>query len=255
MTDTDPNVSTATIKALIVEDEPLARRRLRELMRTAAWLQCLGEATNGRAAIAAINELEPDLVFLDVSLPGFTGFDVLERARHKPAVIFTTAYDRFAVAAFEVGAVDYLLKPFGTERFGRALERARPLVEARAGAEATARAQEVLSDAYLHRLFVREAGRVTPIRTQAIEWLQACDDYVIVHTGGRELRVNLTLADLEERLNPQVFVRVHRSHLVNLDHVEGWTPGEGSRIQIRLRDGTTLMASRQRSRVLREIGR
>jgi len=247
--------ANASVTALIVEDEPFARRRLRELMREAPWLHCLGEATNGRAAIAAIDEMQPDLVFLDVQLPGCSGIDVLSRVRHTPAVIFTTAHDQFAVTAFELGAIDYLLKPFGRERFARALERARPLLERQSGAATTERAREVLTEGPIPRLFVREAGRILPIKVAAIEWLQACDDYVIVHAGGRQLRVNLPLSDLERRLDPLVFVRVHRSHVVNLDHVASWTPYDGSRFQITLRSGTTLMASRQRSRVLRDLGR
>ena len=244
-----------SVTALIVEDEPFARRRLRELIREAPWLQCLGEATNGRAAIAAIDELQPDLVFLDVRLPGCSGIDVLSRVRHTPAVIFTTAHDQFAVTAFELGAVDYLLKPFGRERFGRALERARPLLERQVGAGGAERAREVLTQGPIPRLFVREAGRIVPIRVAAIERLQACDDYVIVHAGGRQFRVNLPLSDLERRLDPLVFVRVHRSHVVNLDHVASWTPYDGSRFQVTLRSGATIMASRQRSRMLRDLGR
>jgi two-component system LytT family response regulator len=247
--------ANASITGFIVEDEPLCRRRLRELIRGVPWLHCVGEATTGRAAIAAIDELQPDLVFLDVQLPGFSGIDVLSHVRHTPAVIFTTAHDQFAVTAFELAAVDYLLKPFGSERFGRALERARPLLERQVGAQTTERAREVLAHGPIPRLFVREAGRIVPIRVASIEWLQACDDYVIVHTGGRRFRINLPLSDLERRLDPNVFVRVHRSHVVNLDHVASWTPYDGSRFQITLRTGTTIMASRQRSRLLRDLGR
>ncbi len=247
--------TTHSVTALIVEDEPLARRRLRQLMRDVPWLECMGEATNGRAAAGAIDELQPDLVFLDIRLPGMSGVDVLARVRHTPAVIFTTAYDQFAVTAFELGAVDYLLKPFGRERFGRALERARPLVERQIGADSAERAREVLRSGPIPRLFVREAGRIVPIAVASIEWLQACDDYVIVHSAGRRYRVNMPLADLEKRLDPLVFVRVHRSHVVNMDHVASWVPYDGSRFQITLRNGATLMASRQRSRLLRELSR
>ena len=247
--------ANATITALIVEDEPLARRRLRELIRDVPWVHCIGEAVNGRTAVAAIDELQPDLVFLDVQLPGCSGVDVLSRVRHAPAVIFTTAHDQFAVTAFELGAVDYLLKPFGRDRFGRALDRARPLLERQDGGAAAERAREVLADGPIPRLFVREAGRIVPVRVASIERLEACDDYVIVHAGGRRFRVNLPLSDLERRLDPHAFVRVHRSHVVNLDHVSSWAPYDGSRFQITLRSGATIMASRQRSRVLRDLGR
>lgn len=247
--------ATRPITALIVEDEPLARRRLRQLMRDVSWVTCVGEASNGRAAASAIDELRPDLVFLDIRLPGASGIDVLSRIRHTPAVIFTTAFDQFAVTAFELGAVDYLLKPFGRERFGLALERARPAVEREAGADAASRAREVLRDGPVPRLFVRDAGRVVPIPVGSIEWLQACDDYVIVHAAGRRYWMTMALSDLEKRLDPAIFVRVHRSHAVNLDHVASWTPFDGSRFQITLRTGVTLMASRQRSRMLRALSR
>lgn len=245
----------ATVTAFVVDDEPLARRRLRELMQDAPWLQCVGEAATGRAAVAAIDELQPDLVFLDVRLPGISGLDVLALVKHKPAVIFTTAHDQFAVTAFEVGAIDYLLKPFGRERFGRALERARPLLEKQVGTAAADRAREVLADGPIPRLFVRDGGRIVPVPVASIERLQACDDYVVVHAAGKAFTMNLPLSDLEQRLDPRVFVRVHRSHVVNLDYVTALTPYDGARLQITLRGGTTLMASRQRSRLLRDLGR
>lgn len=241
--------------ALIVEDEPLGRRRLRDLMKDVPWLHCLGEAADGRAAITAIDELQPDLIFLDIQLPGYSGLDVLARISHAPAVIFTTAHDRFAVAAFELGALDYLLKPFGRERFAKALQRARPLLEREASPAAAERAQELLSKGPIPRLFVREGGRILPIRVSTIEWLQACDDFVIVHAGAREYRINLSLSNLEGRLDSRTFVRVHRSHSINLDHVASWAPYDGSRFQITLRSGRVLMASRQRSRALRDLGR
>ena len=246
---------TTQTTAMIVEDEPLARRRLRDLIRNVTWLECIGEAATGRAAIAAIDELQPDLLFLDVKLPDMTGLDVLSRLHHKPSVIFTTAYDQFAVTAFELSAVDYLLKPFGVERFTRAVERARPLLEQSSGAPAADRARDTLAPGAVPRLFVRDAGRIVPIKVSAIERLEACDDYVVVYAGTHRYRINVTLTELEQRLNPQTFLRVHRSHVVNLDHVASWTPYDGSRVQITLKSGATLMASRQRSRELRTLGR
>jgi len=245
----------APITALIVEDEPLARRRLRELIHKVPWLERIGEASEGQSAIVAIDELQPDLVFLDVRLPGISGVELLSRLRHRPAVIFTTAYDRFAVAAFELGAIDYLLKPFGVERFSRALERARPWLQRRDRADTAERAQEMFGQGEIPRLFVREGGQIVPIRVSSIESLEACDDYVVVHARGRQARINLPLAELERRLDPRVFVRVHRCHIVNLDHVASWTPYDGSRFQITLRSGATILASRQRSRLLRDMSR
>ncbi len=247
--------STAVVTGLIVEDEPLARRRLRELIKSVPWVQCLGEATHGRGAIAAIDELLPDLVFLDIRLPGLSGIEVLSRVRHTPAVIFTTAHDQFAVTAFELGALDYLLKPFGSERFSRAMERAKPLLDRQAGASTADRAQEVFTDGPVPRLYMREGGRIVPVKVGSIEWLQACDDYVIAHAAGRRFRLNVTLSDLEQRLDQRMFVRVHRSHVVNLDHVASWAPYDGSRFQITLRSGASIMASRQRSRALRDLAK
>ena len=242
--------------ALIVEDEPLARAKLRQLLVHTPWIRCVGEAANGRAAIASIDEVQPDLVLLDVRLPGMTGIDVLGRVRHRPAVIFTTAHDQFAVAAFELGALDYLLKPFGQERFLRAMERARPHIEARdSDTPVVDRARAVLGGGILTRVFARDGAKLVPVPTSAIEQVEACDDFVRLHVSGRAYRVNVQLSDLEGKLDPRVFVRVHRSHLINLGHVQLFEPYDGSRFLITLRSGATLISSRQRSRVFRELGR
>lgn len=242
-----------THTALIVEDEPLARRRLRDLIKLVPWLQCLGEIADGQRAIAAIDEMHPDLVFLDVELPRVSGIEVLGRIHHAPAVIFTTAYDQFAVTAFELGALDYLLKPFGRERFTKSLARVHGRL---AGADTTvSRARELLVEGPIPRLFVRDGDAILPLRVSAIEWLEADDDSVVVHAATRRYRIGLPLSELEQRLDERVFVRVHRSHTVNLEHVVSWKPYDGSRFQITLRSGHTLMASRQRSRMLRQLTR
>jgi two-component system LytT family response regulator len=247
--------ATRTITALVIDDEPLARRKVRELLNDVPWIECLGEVGDGRHAVHAIDERQPDLVFLDVRMPGCSGLELLRRVRHVPAVIFTTAYDRYAVTAFELAAVDYLLKPFSRDRFLQALARARPALESRAGASSADRAQEALGSAPVSRLFVREHGRIVPLRASLVERLEACDDFAYAHVQGRRYRLNATLNDLERRLDPAVFVRIHRSHIVNLDHVVAWTPYDGSRFEVRLRDGTVVMASRQRSRALRKLAR
>jgi two-component system LytT family response regulator len=154
-----------------------------------------------------------------------------------------------------VGAVDYLLKPFGRERFSKALERARPQLERHAGTGSASRATEMLGKGVLRRLYVRDGSRIVPVPTSTVERVEACDDFVLIHSGGRAFRMNLPLSDLEERLDPRVFVRVHRSHLVNLDHVTSIVPYDGSRFEITLRTGATLVASRQKSRTLRALGR
>ena len=250
------------IRALIVEDEPLARRTLREILADVPWLECVGEAETGTRAVEMIDALTPDLVLLDIEMPELNGLQVLDRIRHEPAVIFTTAYDRYAVSAFELEALDYLLKPFGRERCLAALERARralpvggsapdavvaapPLVE---------RARSVLGESgTLTRLFVRDRDRIVPVATADIERLEAADDYVDVRTKGRSYLVYLTLNDFERRLDPERFIRVHRAHIVNLDFVKQLVPFDGSRMQIEMRDGTKILASRTRSKELRQL--
>ncbi len=251
------------IRALIVEDEPLARRTLREILADVPWLECIGEAETGTRAVQLIDALAPDLVFLDIEMPELNGLDVLDRISHEPAVIFTTAYDRYAVSAFELEALDYLLKPFGRERCLAALERARRALPlsgrgSRSEAETTTplveRARSVMAESGpLTRLFVRDRDRIVPVATAEIERLEAADDYVEVRTKSRSYLVYLTLNDFERRLDPERFIRVHRAHIVNLDFVKQLVPFDGSRMQVEMRDGTKILASRARSKELRQL--
>jgi two-component system LytT family response regulator len=239
------------VSALIVDDEPLARRKLRELVEEVPWLACVGEAADGDAAVAAVDGLRPDLLFLDIELPGPSGLDVLARVAHRPTVIFTTAHDRYAVAAFELHALDYLLKPFGRARFETAVERARGCFDA-AGPSTLERGRHALaSPGAMTRLFVRDRGRIVPLALSDVVRLQSEDDYVAVHVGGRRHLVHVPLAELERRLDPGRFLRVHRSHVVNLDHVEAFEAQPDGRVEVVLKDGERLVASRTRSRELR----
>jgi two-component system LytT family response regulator len=249
---------TTPVRALVIEDEPLARRQLRELAASVPWLACVGEAADGASAVRAIDDLRPDLVFLDIRMPELTGLEVLERAAHEPAVIFTTAFDQYAVAAFELGALDYLLKPFGRERFLAAMERVRrTLGTARDDDDSStvdrARAALGATAGPLERIFVRDRGRIVPMPVRDIERLEAEDDYVAIHTRGRRFLVYLPLAEFERRLDPERFLRVHRSHVVNLDFVTALVPFDAARLQVEMRDGTKIMASRARSRELRHL--
>jgi two-component system LytT family response regulator len=242
------------VRAVIVDDEPLARQQLRDFMIDAPWLECVGEAATGGEAVRVIDATQPDLVFLDIQIPELTGLEVLERIDHDPAVVFTTAHDRYAVAAFELGALDYLLKPFGRERFLGAVERARRSLHAESDERPAERMRVALeSERAMTRVFVRDRGRILPIPAQEIVRLEAEDDYVGLHARGRRFLVYLPLGEFERRLDPERFLRVHRSHIVNLDHVSALVPYDGSRLQVEMRDGTKIMASRTRSRELKHL--
>jgi two-component system LytT family response regulator len=244
-------------RALIVEDEPIARAQLRDLLGGVDWIDCVGEAADGASAVTAIDSLRPDLVFLDIEMPELSGLEVLRRIRHDPAVIFTTAYDRFAVAAFELEAIDYLLKPFGRDRLLAALERARRVVREPGDESVSRRAGEAIDQLSgsgpLLRIFVRDRARIIPVTIDDIDRLEADDDYVAVHARGRRYLVYLGMNEFEARLDPQRFLRIHRSHIVNLDHVAAMEPFDATRMQVTMRDGAKIVASRTRSRELRGL--
>jgi two-component system LytT family response regulator len=244
------------ISVVIVDDEPLARQKLRRLFEADRGFEVVGEAGDGEGALRVLATTRPALACLDIRLPGLSGLDVLRQADPRPAaVIFTTAYDQFAVSAFELAAVDYLLKPFSRERFLAAAERARVWIAAAHGGSAGDRLREVSASGYLTRLFVRERGVVRPVRVAIVQHFESNDDYVTVHTtSGERFDMGVTMAALESRLDPASFLRVHRRYIVNMDHVASLVPADGSRFELRLRDGTVLAASRQRSRLLRERG-
>ena len=247
------------LTALIADDEALARRSLRALVAEVPWLTVVGEAADGLEAVRLLDAEAPDLVFLDIQMPELTGLGVLERTTHDPAVVFTTAYDAYAVTAFELGALDYLLKPFGRERFLAAVERAERLLRRPAEAPAVReRARWALSAgapdaAPLTRLFVQQRDRIVPVRVEHVTRFEAQDDYVAVHAGRAPMLLHLPLSELERRLDPERFFRVHRSHLVNLDHVRALLPYDATRLLVELADGARVVASRSGSRALRRL--
>jgi two-component system LytT family response regulator len=241
------------ITTLIADDEPLARRRLGALLRATPWISLVDEVGDGASAARAIDELQPELVFLDVVMPGLTGLQVVERIAHRPTIVFTTAYDRFAVAAFEAQALDYLLKPFGRRRLLGTLERIRGAVVARplpSGSLSTTQVPVAQAGAPLEWLFVRERGRVTPVCVGSVVRFEGSDDYVTVHTAERRLLATLRMGELERAL-PAGFVRIHRSHIVNLAMVERFAAEPNAKFTVVLRDGTRLPASRECARWLR----
>ena len=232
------------LRAVIVDDEELARGFLRELLSAHSEIEVAAECANGFEAVKAASELSPDLLFLDVQMPKLDGFEVLELIDPGPAVIFVTAYDQYAMRAFDAHAVDYLLKPFTAERFERALERAK----ARLG-ERTLPAPAVAAEARPpaerpERIVVKDGPRVHVIPLDKLDYVEAQDDYVALHSAGKTYLKQQPIASVEASLDPSRFVRIHRSAIVNLERIARIEPyGKESRIAI-LQDGARLPISR-----------
>jgi two-component system LytT family response regulator len=253
------------VRTVVVDDEALARQALRRQIADVDWLEWVGEAEDGPAAVALIESVRPELLFLDVELPGLSGLDVLSRTEIPMVVVFTTAFEEYALAAFELGAIDYLKKPFGRSRLIRAVQRALPQLEAlrsgRAGsavpdsASLAARLTTARRDSALNEIFVRQRGSVVPIRVQDIVRLEADGDYVALHANGRRHLLYMNLGDLAARLESARFVRIHRSHVVNLAHLSSVAPVDADRAAVVMTDGARLVASRSGTRVLRQAMR
>ena len=232
------------ITTLIVDDEDLARLVLRELVQTHPEITIAAECANGFEAVKAVAEHKPDLIFLDVQMPKLSGFDVLELIGTDIAVIFVTAYDQYAMRAFEVHAVDYLLKPIGRERFEAALERAKSRIGEKLSAAGELAAAARPPKQFLERIVVRDGTRVTLIPVRKLDYAEAQDDYVALASEGKKHLKQQTIAGLEASLDPEQFVRVHRSYVVNFEKVVRIEPyGKDSRLAI-LADGTRLPVSK-----------
>ena len=221
-----------SIRTLIVDDEPLARKNLVKLLERDAETEIIGECESGLEAIEAIRTKRPELLFLDVQMPECDGLDVLEQAgaAAPKAIIFVTAYDRYALKAFEAHALDYLLKPFDDARFAKALERAKALLRVPADKES--------------RLVVKNAGSMTLLKPSEIDWIEAADYYACLHVSGKNHLLRRSLADLEEELDTAMFCRIHRSTIVNLERVRTLQSDLSGNYMVVLRDGTELQVSR-----------
>lgn len=241
-------------QVLICEDEPIARRALHEYLGDVEWIEIVGEAVNGREAVRLFHKLEPDLVFLDVRMPGLTGLEVLDSVTHRPAVVFTTAHDEYAVQAFDFGAVDYLVKPFGRDRLLETLNRVR--VRLLGEGLTDARAEEGAAPeerGFVERLFARNRGSIVPVPVARIVRIDATTGGVTLRCGQAAYEMDCTLAELEARLDPRDFLRVHRSHVVNLTHLASISRYDERRLELRLSDGSSIVASRHGSRALRDV--
>lgn len=235
----------AIMRVIVVDDEDLARAIVREYLAPYPDVRIVGECSNGFDAVKAITELKPDLLFLDIQMPKLNGFEVLELLDATPRIIFVTAYDSYAIRAFEVNAVDYLLKPFSRERFAKAL--------LRAAGEAGDRPPDAIENLIrsnrsmtgpLERILVRDGSRVHVIPSPMVDHIEAQDDYVSIHSGGKKFLKLERLSELETALDPRRFVRIHRSHIVNIERLARLeTYAKDSRIVV-LNDGTKLPVSR-----------
>jgi two-component system LytT family response regulator len=236
--------SQRPVGALIVDDEDLARHVLRELLQSHPEIRILAECANGFEAVKAVAEHKPDLVFLDIQMPKLTGFDVLELIETDIAVVFVTAYDQYAMRAFEVHAVDYLLKPIGRERFEEALGRARKRLGEKKPPALELAAAARPPQQFLERMVVRDGTRVTLIPVAKLDYVEAQDDYVALASQGKKHLKQQTIASVQAGLDPERFVRIHRSYIVNFERVVRIEPyGKDSRLAI-LADGTRLPVSR-----------
>ncbi|HEY6207858.1 MAG TPA: LytTR family DNA-binding domain-containing protein [Gemmatimonadales bacterium] len=240
------------IRAVIADDEPLARQQLKDLLAAIDWVSVVGEAGDGTSTIRLVNTARPDVLFLDIRMPAGDGLQVLRRITHHPHVIFTTAFDRYAVAAFELQALDYLLKPFGARRLQQALERVRQQLPGEDAATAVQRLADAgAQDQPLRRLYVRIGGRIIPLGVERILHCEARGDYVAVHTSDGSYIVNTSVEYLARRLSPDSFARIHRSRIVNLEAVEAFERHDDKRLRARLKNGAVIIASRAWSRTLR----
>jgi len=249
-----------SLRVMIVDDEPLAREKLRTLLAKEQDLEIVGECRDGAEAVSTIARIAPDLVFLDVQMPEIDGFGVLEalEPRSLPAIIFVTAYDQYALKAFDVHALDYLLKPFDRARFQKALARARAELERERTDVSDHRLRTLLQhlrskDPFVRRLVIKESGRVFFLRVEELDWIEAAGNYVKLHVGSEHHLMRETMRALESRLDPERFVRVHRGAIVNLDRVKELRPGLRGEYLVIMKRGEEIASSRSQSERIRAL--
>ena len=239
-------------RILIVDDEPLARRRIRSLLAHDSSVDVIGECSDGYKAVSSISELTPDLVFLDVQMPAMDGFEVIKTIgpEQMPTVIFVTAYDQYALKAFEVNALDYLLKPFDRIRFQKTLERAKVMIRGLRNGNVNNQLLSLLGDLRREheipdRFIIKSGGRVVFLRVEEIDWMSNVGNYVRLHVGRDSHYLRETMTGMEAKLDPDRFMRIHRSTIVNLDRVKEVQPWAKGEYVVIMRDGTRLIMSRR----------
>ena len=241
------------IKTLIVDDEPLARRGIRQLLESEIDFEIIGEAGNGREAISAVEKHSPDLVFLDIQMPLLDGFSFLEKmgAVNLPEIVFVTAYDEHAVRAFEAGAIDYVLKPTDPERFRKTLNRVRSRILSPENKFLENKLADLLKDLkpaaekYLERIPVKQNERIRFLNVAEIDWISSQGNYIEIHSGGEKFLIRETMESIENRLNPKQFLRIRRSAIVRIEQIKELHPLFAGEFEVVLKNGAKLASSRR----------
>ena len=234
------------VRTLIVEDEPLARQTLIDFAKEFSWLEIIGVAADGLTAVRSIDELKPQLIFLDVQMPEISGLEVLRRIKYQPFIVFTTAFDDYALTAFEFEAIDYLQKPFGLKRFQQTVERIERRINSESGKTNVEKSEPI------SRIFVRDKRGLIPLAADEIVRLKADDDYTIIYTKDKKFLVGTNLKDFAAKLNPDKFLRIHRSAVINLDYIER-IEEDNRRLILYMSDGSEVQASRAGSQILKKL--
>ncbi len=240
------------IRTLIVDDEPLARERIRSLLESDTQIKIIGESRNGLEALQQVIEKKPGLVFLDIQMPEMNGFEMLQELEEGqiPHLIFVTAYDQYALRAFEYHALDYLLKPFDRERFEQALERAKEYIFLKKNGDYKTRLQKMMNEVHprispLNRVVVKTGGRIFFVKTEEIDWMEAAGNYINLHVGKDTYLIRYTMNDIEKKLDQDRFIRIHRSRIVNVECIKEIKPWFNGEYLIYLQCGSELTLSRK----------
>jgi len=248
------------IRAIIVDDEPLARKFLRQMLQDDPDTEIIAECGSGYEALPAIRKLQPDLLFLDIQMPEMDGFAILQALdqQRMPLVVFVTAYDQYAMRAFEVHALDYLLKPFDDQKFERTMKRVKAQIRGKERERTDSQMLAFLKElkdksSYLERISIKTADRITLLRVEEIDWIEADDNYVQIHAGKSSHQLRETITNLERQLNPAKFLRIHRSSIVNLERIESLEQMFHGEYRVILKNGSELTLSRRYREKARQL--
>jgi two-component system, LytTR family, response regulator len=240
------------ISCLVIDDEQLARDLLMEFLESFPDIEVLGQSSKGNEAVADINRQKPDLIFLDVQMPGMTGFEVLEKIAHEPYVIFTTAYDQYAIQAFEKNAVDYLLKPLDEERFKLAVNRAVARIQAEQKSYDELIQNVKVGQEYDTHVFVQKSEKLINLPVEDIIYLEASGDYTVLNTKGDQYLSSSGIGKLEEKLNPDMFIRIHRSTIINLNYLKEIEKHFNGGMIVKMQSGKSFPVSRTYAKLIRK---